>query len=115
MYPDEAWKSNVRGTQNVITAAAKSGVDVFVNISTEKAADPTSVLGRSISYSYGLQNTGSVVTRVVRHRGSAVDDIAQVHADQGRVGIRNKQVATRPSGTEVGELEFRSFAVATLQ
>jgi FlaA1/EpsC-like NDP-sugar epimerase len=47
MYPHEAWKSNVRGTNNVITAAANAGADVFVNISTDKAADPTSVLGRS--------------------------------------------------------------------
>jgi FlaA1/EpsC-like NDP-sugar epimerase len=46
-YPEEAWKSNVLGTINVLDAAAASGVDRLVNISTDKAADPTSVLGRS--------------------------------------------------------------------
>jgi FlaA1/EpsC-like NDP-sugar epimerase len=46
-YPDEAWKTNVIGTQNVLEAAACGGVDRFVNISTDKAANPTSVLGRS--------------------------------------------------------------------
>ncbi len=46
-YPVEAWKSNVLGTLNVLEAAAAVGVEAFVNISTDKAADPTSVLGYS--------------------------------------------------------------------
>jgi len=46
-YPEEAWKSNVLGTLNVLRAAMGVGVDTFVNISTDKAANPTSVLGYS--------------------------------------------------------------------
>ncbi len=46
-YPLEAWKTNVLGTLNVLTAAAEAGVVTFVNISTDKAADPTCVLGYS--------------------------------------------------------------------
>lgn len=46
-YPDEAWKTNVLGTLNVLNAARSVGVATFVNISTDKAADPTSVLGHS--------------------------------------------------------------------
>jgi FlaA1/EpsC-like NDP-sugar epimerase len=46
-YPLEAWKSNVLGTLNVLTAAAEVGVGTFVNISTDKAANPTCVLGYS--------------------------------------------------------------------
>lgn len=46
-YPDEAWKTNVIGTLNVLTAARESGVNTFVNVSTDKAANPTSVLGHS--------------------------------------------------------------------
>ncbi|WP_245612314.1 nucleoside-diphosphate sugar epimerase/dehydratase [Actinotalea ferrariae] len=46
-YPLEAWKSNVVGTLNVLTGAAEQGVGTFVNISTDKAADPTCVLGYS--------------------------------------------------------------------
>jgi len=46
-YPLEAWKTNVLGTANVLTAAADAGVGTFVNISTDKAADPTCVLGYS--------------------------------------------------------------------
>jgi FlaA1/EpsC-like NDP-sugar epimerase len=46
-YPDEAWKTNVLGTLNVLEAARSVGVSRFVNISTDKAANPTSVLGHS--------------------------------------------------------------------
>ncbi|MBK7721447.1 MAG: polysaccharide biosynthesis protein [Austwickia sp.] len=46
-FPAEAWQTNVVGTLNVLTAAAACGVGTFVNISTDKAADPTSVLGLS--------------------------------------------------------------------
>ncbi len=47
LHPGEAWKTNVLGTQNVLDAAVASGVQLFVNLSTDKAADPTSVLGAS--------------------------------------------------------------------
>lgn len=46
-YPDEAWKTNVIGTLNVLRAAEAAGVGTFVNISTDKAANPVSVLGHS--------------------------------------------------------------------
>ncbi len=46
-YPEEAWKTNVVGTLNVIEAARAAGVTTFVNISTDKAANPISVLGHS--------------------------------------------------------------------
>ncbi|WP_323958768.1 NAD-dependent epimerase/dehydratase family protein [Arthrobacter sp. JZ12] len=46
-YPEEAWKTNVLGTLNVLRASQAAGVGTFVNISTDKAANPTSVLGHS--------------------------------------------------------------------
>lgn len=46
-YPVEAVKSNILGTQTVLTCAAEFGAESFVNISTDKAADPVSVLGYS--------------------------------------------------------------------
>ena len=46
-YPDEAWKTNVMGSLHVLSAAAAVDVDVFVNISTDKAANPTTALGHS--------------------------------------------------------------------
>jgi len=46
-YPKEGWKTNVQGTLNVLECAAAHGVEHFVNISTDKAADATSVLGKT--------------------------------------------------------------------
>jgi FlaA1/EpsC-like NDP-sugar epimerase len=43
----EAWKTNVVGTFNVLQAASAVDVEHFINISTDKAANPTSVLGNS--------------------------------------------------------------------
>jgi FlaA1/EpsC-like NDP-sugar epimerase len=46
-YPEEGWKTNVVGTLNVLKAAEANGCVRFVNVSTDKAADPTSVLGQT--------------------------------------------------------------------
>src|SRR5699024_4033650 len=46
-YTMEAWKTNVEGTLNVLNASLDAGVERFVNISTDKAADTTSMLGHS--------------------------------------------------------------------
>jgi FlaA1/EpsC-like NDP-sugar epimerase len=46
-HPEEAFKTNVRGTATMLQASMDHGVTHFVNISTDKAADPTSILGKS--------------------------------------------------------------------
>lgn len=46
-FPSEAYKTNVLGTLNVLEASARVGVAKFVNISTDKAANPCSILGYS--------------------------------------------------------------------
>ena len=45
LHPAEGVKTNVFGTLNVLGVAAEFGVERFVNISTDKAADPVNVLG----------------------------------------------------------------------
>lgn len=45
--PEEALKNNVLGTDNLAHAAAKNGVQTFVLISTDKAVNPTSIMGAS--------------------------------------------------------------------
>jgi FlaA1/EpsC-like NDP-sugar epimerase len=65
MWPAEAIKTNVFGTFNVLRASVNYGVDKFVNISTDKAANPTSVLGYTkrlaerITASVGIERTNT--------------------------------------------------------
>ncbi|UZN04146.1 polysaccharide biosynthesis protein [Cellulomonas sp. S1-8] len=81
-FPLEAWKSNVVGTLNVLEAAAQVDVQTFVNISTDKAARPTSVLGYSkrvterLTAHYATTQPGRYVSvrfgNVLGSRGSVV-------------------------------------------
>jgi FlaA1/EpsC-like NDP-sugar epimerase len=53
-HPAEGLKTNVWGTLAVLEAAEACGVECFVNISTDKAADPCSMLGYSKRVAEGL-------------------------------------------------------------
>ncbi len=46
-YPYEGWKTNVLGSLNLLKLSKKFNVNRYVNISTDKAADATSVLGKT--------------------------------------------------------------------
>jgi FlaA1/EpsC-like NDP-sugar epimerase len=44
-FPDEAIKTNILGSYNCITIAIKHNVKQFISISTDKAVNPTSIMG----------------------------------------------------------------------
>src|SRR5579863_63477 len=47
MHPREAIRNNVLGTRNLLLAAADSGIERFVNVSTDKAVNPSCFMGLS--------------------------------------------------------------------
>jgi FlaA1/EpsC-like NDP-sugar epimerase len=94
-HPCEAIKNNVRGTRILAQAAERAGVDRFILVSTDKAANPSSVMGAAkriaelvvqaqaqgsgtsfsiVRFGNVLASNGSVVPRFLQqiHRGGPV-------------------------------------------
>lgn len=101
-YPDEAWKTNVLGTLNVLRAAEAAGVGTFVNISTDKAANPTSVLGHSKRVAekltaYMAERTGQRYLsvrfgNVIGSRGSMLPTFRSLIESGGPVTVTHPEV-----------------------
>lgn len=101
-YPLEAVKTNVIGTANVLEAARRVGVERFVNISTDKAADPTSMLGFSkraaerLTADYADHAEGSYISvrfgNVLGSRGSVLTTFAAQIANGGPVTVTHPEV-----------------------
>ncbi|GJF32832.1 hypothetical protein KNE206_55320 [Kitasatospora sp. NE20-6] len=105
-HPSEAVKSNVLGTDNLVEAALATGVERFVLISTDKAADPTSVLGASKrlaelivqANARDARNLGTGVFSAVRFgnvlgsRGSLLSVLAEQLRSGGPVTITHPDV-----------------------
>jgi FlaA1/EpsC-like NDP-sugar epimerase len=102
MHPEEAIKTNVLGTQHVLDAALATDVARFVNISTDKAADPTSVLGRSkriaerLTACTALNADGVYLSvrfgNVLGTRGSVLETFEAQIAAGGPVTVTDREV-----------------------
>jgi FlaA1/EpsC-like NDP-sugar epimerase len=101
-YPAEGWKTNVLGTRNVLDAATAVGVRHFINVSTDKAADPVSVLGRTkrmaerLTATYAERNSGRFLSvrfgNVLGSRGSVLETFAAQIARGGPVTVTHPDV-----------------------
>lgn len=102
-YPAEALKTNVWGTRIVLAAAAACGVESFVNISTDKAADPASVLGYSkrlaerLTAHMASQAAGTYLSvrfgNVLGSRGSVLTALTAQVAAGGPVTVTHPEVS----------------------
>lgn len=101
--PTEALKTNVWGTQHVLAAAGAHGVERFVNVSTDKAADPTSVLGRSkriteqlTAHAAATSRTGTYLSvrfgNVLGSRGSVLTAFRAQIAAGGPITVTHPEV-----------------------
>jgi len=100
--PSEGWKTNVLGTANLLSVSEGRGVSRFVNISTDKAANPVNVLGHSKRVAERLTASAADRTRqpyvsvrfgnVIGSRGSAIETFEAQIAAGGPVTITHPDV-----------------------
>lgn len=101
----EAVKTNVMGTKNVVDMAIEFGVDKFVLVSTDKAVNPTSVMGATKKiaelYVQGLKNSATRYS-IVRF-GNVINSQGSV------LPMFNKQVMQKKSVTVTDKKMKRYF------
>ncbi len=100
--PNEAIKNNVFGTYNVANSANKYGVKTFVLISTDKAVNPTNIMGASkricemiIECFAKISNTDFVAVRfgnVLGSNGSVIPLFRKQIARGGPVTVTHKDI-----------------------
>lgn len=100
--PQEAIKNNVFGTNNVIQTCLKNKVSRFIMISTDKAVNPTNVMGATKRMTELLlqANGGNGITKMAAVRfgnvlgsnGSVIPIFKQQIAEGGPVTITDKNI-----------------------
>ncbi|MFI7007320.1 DegT/DnrJ/EryC1/StrS family aminotransferase [Streptomyces sp. NPDC050145] len=100
-HPCEGVKSNVLGTENLVRAALATDAERFILISTDKAADPVSVLGATKRLAeLTVQAHAGSATRlaavrfgnVLGSRGSLLSVLAEQLASGGPVTVTHRDV-----------------------
>ena len=100
--PNEAVKNNVSGTLKVAEASGRNGVERFVLISTDKAVNPTNIMGATkricemiIQTMNKRYNTNYVAVRfgnVLGSNGSVIPLFKKQIADGGPVTVTHKDI-----------------------
>jgi FlaA1/EpsC-like NDP-sugar epimerase len=107
--PSEAVKNNVRGTRIVAEAAARYGTNEFVLISTDKAVNPTSVMGAT-------KRVAEMIVRAMATRPSTrfmAVRFGNVLGSNGSVSRIFSQQIARGGPVTVTHPEIRRFFMLT--
>jgi FlaA1/EpsC-like NDP-sugar epimerase len=101
-YPGEAVRTNAGGTRNVALAAAASGCERFVLVSTDKAVRPSSVMGATkrlaeiiladISTRTGLSSCSVRFGNVLGSRGSVIPTFERQILAGGPVTVTDRDM-----------------------
>ncbi len=102
IHPDEAVKNNILGTKSLIDAAIKHHVQAFILVSSDKAVNPTSVMGASKRVTEKLiqskakrNGTDFIAVRfgnVIDSRGSVLPNFKRQIAKGGPVTVTHREV-----------------------
>jgi len=103
-HPEEAVLTNIMGTRNVIEAGSRSGMKRFVLISTDKAVQPTSVMGATkraaelMTQLWAAREDGCVYTavrfgNVLGSRGSVIPTFVEQIKSGGPVTVTDPEMS----------------------
>lgn len=102
VQPVEALRNNVFGTQNVVDAADRIGTEIFVMVSTDKAVNPTSVMGATkrmaeliVQNMSQISSTKFVTVRfgnVLGSRGSVIPLFKKQIAEGGPITVTHPEM-----------------------
>lgn len=111
-YVGEAIKTNVLGTKNVVDAAMRYGAEKFVQVSTDKAVNPASVMGatKKIAELYVQQRQSKATSFSIVRFGNVINSQGSVLPMFSRQVLERREVTVTDKRMERYFMSIREAA-----